>query len=205
MVRRQLRARGIVDETLLEVMAQLPREVFLPSGERAHAYEDQAVGIGDGQTISQPYIVAFMTEKLGVEPQHRVLEVGTGSGYQTAILARLAKDVLSVERIRRLRENAEANLRKLGIGNVAFRDGDGSAGVAESAPYDRILVTAGAPHVPRPLLDQLADGGRLVIPVGGKRAQTVSIVVRSGARFVESPMLPCRFVKLIGRDAWTPE
>lgn len=205
MVQQQLRARGIVDETLLDVMAQLPREVFIPSGERAHAYEDRAVGIGEGQTISQPYIVAFMTETLCVEPKHGVLEVGTGSGYQTAILAQLANYVLSVERIRSLREHAEANLAKLGIGNVALRDGDGTVGVAEFAPYDRILVTAGAPQVPGPLLDQLADQGRLVIPVGGKRAQTVTLIVRAGSRFVETPLLPCRFVKLIGRDAWTPD
>ena len=202
MTSQQIRRRGVRDARVLEAMMAVPREKFVPASAKGVAYEDRALPIGHGQTISQPFIVAYMTEKLSVTPNTRVLEIGTGTGYQTAILAMLAEHVFTVERIAALRDRAAANLAKLNLTNITMRVGDGSLGLAEHAPYDRVLATAAAPSVPGPLVDQLADGGVLVIPVGGSTEQTIVSVVRKGSRSIETPMLACRFVKLIGQEAW---
>src|SRR3954468_18467041 len=165
MVAEQIRARGIRDERVLDAMARVPRDRFVPPALREEAHEDHPVAIGHGQTISQPYIVAYMTEALRLEPGHRVLEVGTGCGYQTAVLAELARDVYSIEVIAPLAERARQTLDSLGYANVRIRVGDGHEGWPEFAPYDRILVAAAAESVPPTLVDQLADTGILVIPV----------------------------------------
>jgi len=203
MLDQQIRARGIRDQRVLAAMDAVPRELFLPAHLQHLAYEDRAVEIGHSQTISQPYMVAFMTEKLEIEESHKVLEVGTGSGYQTAILSKLSKWVVSLERLPELAQLAADHLRGLGTAGITFLTGDGTLGAPNLAPFDRILVTAAAPRVPQPLVDQLADAGRLVIPIGGKRSQTVTVVRRSGSRTVETPLLPCRFVRLIGRAGWS--
>jgi protein-L-isoaspartate(D-aspartate) O-methyltransferase len=183
-------------------MEQVPRERFLPLDARDSAFMDQASAIACGQTISQPFMVAIMTADLRLEPHHRVLEIGTGSGYQTAVLSRLAAGVYTIERIEPLLDAARELLESLGVANVFYRLGDGSVGWPQEAPFDRIVVTAGAPEIPRPLLDQLADGGRLVIPVGGAFEQTLTIVDRRGNQTREFPQFACRFVKLIGEQAW---
>ena len=202
MVEEHIRARGVHDPRVLEVMANLPRERFVPPAERNTAYDDRALAIDFGQTISQPFIVAYMTELLGVTPDSKVLEIGTGSGYQTAVLARLARTVHSVERIDALRERAAESLAELQLTDIVLHAGDGSLGLPGFAPFDRIIVTAAAPRVPPSLVGQLVDQGRLVIPVGGATEQTVVCVVRDGPRTIETPKLGCRFVKLIGREGW---
>jgi len=202
MVDEQIRARGITNPRVLEAMEQVPRERFVPESQQPEAFADRALPIDCGQTISQPFMVASMTEHLCIESRHRVLEIGTGSGYQTAILARLASHVYTVERIAALQEKAHRLLESLGITNVSYRVGDGSVGWPEFEPYDRILVTAGAPEVPKPLLEQLVDGGRLVIPIGGRHEQTLTIVDRRGGKTIEMPRYACRFVQLIGREGW---
>ncbi len=205
MVRTQLGGRDISDQCVLAAMAEIPRELFVPPAQRPSAYDDRALPIGYDQTISQPYMVALMTEALRTEPQHRVLEVGTGSGYQTAILAKLAKHVYTVERIEALSGRAQCQLGELGFNNVSYRVGDGSLGWPDHCPYDRILVTAGAPSVPQLLVEQLNDGGLLVIPVGGMDEQILTTVQRIGQRTTEKPSIACRFVKLIGQAAWQAE
>jgi len=202
MVEEQIRRRGVRDERVLDAMLAVPREFFVPKRSRSAAFDDRALAVAHGQTISQPYIVAYMTEQLDTASDHRVLEIGTGTGYQTAILARLAKHVYTVERLSALREFASGNLGCIGVTNVTFSTGDGSLGLPEHAPFDRIIVTAAAPHVPQPLVDQLADGGVLVVPVGGGNEQTLLRVVRTEGRTVETATLACRFVKLIGVAAW---
>ncbi len=202
MVEEQIRRRGVRDTRVLDIMARLPREQFLPEGVRDSAYEDRALPIGYDQTISQPYIVAYMTEQLAIESDAKVLEIGTGSGYQTAILASLAGHVYSIERIEELRAMADANLSYLQLENVTLSTGDGSLGLAEHAPYDRILVAASAPSIPSTLVDQLVDDGMLVMPVGDRVEQTLVRVVRSGTRITEERTLACRFVKLIGEAGW---
>jgi len=202
MVDEQIRARGITDARVLEVMERVPRDRFVLPDQASHAFEDRALGIALGQTISQPYVVSAMTAALQLEPQHRVLEVGTGSGYQTAILASLASAVYTIERLEPLLTAAQALLTSLGIQNVCYRVGDGSLGWREAAPFDGIIVTAAAPEAPRSLVDQLADGGRLVIPVGGPREQNLTVVERIGTTLRERPSFACRFVKLIGKEAW---
>ena len=202
MVDKQIRLRSVRDQGVLDTMMALPRERFVPSDVRSAAYEDRALPIGHGQTISQPFIVAYMTEQLSLTPDARVLEIGTGTGYQTAVLALLAKHVFTVERIAALQQQAAANLAELNLSNITMSVGDGSLGLEAHAPYDRILGTAAAPKVPRPLVDQLVDGGVLVIPVGGEREQTIVRVIRKGRRTVETPMLACRFVQLIGQEGW---
>src|SRR5688572_14592650 len=176
MVEEDLRRRGIRDPRVLEAMAQVPRHRFVPEGGRRHAYEDRALPLELGQTISQPYMVAYMSEALRVRATDRVLEIGTGSGYQTAVLARLAAEVFTVERIGDLQGAAREILEELDVRNVRYRVGDGTLGWAEHAPYDRILVTAGAPAIPPALRDQLGDGGVLVIPVGEPDEQELLVV-----------------------------
>jgi len=205
MVEEQLRARGISDVRVLEAMLTTPREIFVPPDARDAAYEDRALPIGRGQTISQPFIVGYMAERLVLNEHCRVLEIGTGSGYQTAILAPLCKWVYSVERLDALHVEAARILKELDIRNVTLSTGDGTLGLADEAPFDRIIVSAAAPQVPPTLVSQLADGGRLVIPVGGPVDQTITVVERVAPRTIESPMLGCRFVKLIGREGWSPE
>ena len=161
-----LRRRGISDQAVLRAMDEVPREYFVAAGFTDTAYADQALPIACGQTISQPFVVAYMTEKLEVEPQHRVLEIGTGSGYQAAILARLAREVVSIERYRTLADAARERLKTLGYTNVTIRSGDGMAGAPDLAPFDRIMVTAAAEEVPEALVAQLAEGGKMVLPVG---------------------------------------
>jgi len=203
MVEWQLRARNITDPDVLQAMAQIPRHRFIPEDGRHLAYEDRALPIGFDQTISQPYMVALMTEKLQVEPGLRVLEIGTGFGYQTAVLARLAREVFTVERLPELSLRAQEVLAQLGLLNIHFNIDDGTLGWPDHAPFDRILVTAGAPDLPTSLVDQLADGGLLVIPVGPEDAQTLLRVRKSGRELHREPIIACRFVKLFGRQGWS--
>ena len=203
MVERQLRARGIRDPLVLDALGAVPREAFLPPERRHLAYSDQAVPIGQGQTISQPYMVAAMTAALGPRPGDRVLEVGTGSGYQTAVLARIVAQVYTVERFEKLSEIARGVLDGLGADNVHYRVGDGSLGWPEEAPFDGILVTAGAPRVPDALKEQLSDeGGRLVIPVGPRATQELVRYVKEGTELVPEHLMACRFVPLVGEEGW---
>ena len=204
MVERQIAARGVRDPRVLEAMREVPRHLFVPEGLGSSAYEDRALPIADAQTISQPYIVAIMTELLAAGPEHRVLEIGTGSGYQTAILSRLAGHVFSIERHPGLASAARGLLTTLGITNVDVQVGDGTEGWPAGAPFDRILVTAGAPSIPDSLREQLADGGRLVIPVGPSGFQHLMIVDRAGTSYAEQQHDACVFVPLIGRHGWRP-
>jgi protein-L-isoaspartate(D-aspartate) O-methyltransferase len=204
MVERQIAARGVRDPHVLEAMRDVPRHLFVPDDLRSRAYEDRALPIAESQTISQPYIVAIMTELLALEPQHRVLEIGTGSGYQTAILSRLSGRVFSIERHPGLADAARRLLTTLEITNVDVHVGDGTEGLPAEAPFDRILVTAGAPSIPDALRAQLADGGRLVIPVGPSGFQHLTIVERSATAYAEQQHDACVFVPLIGRHGWKP-
>jgi protein-L-isoaspartate(D-aspartate) O-methyltransferase len=205
MVERQLRGRGIRDERVLAAMGSLPRERFLPDELRARAYDDDALPTAGGQSISQPYIVAWMTELLELQPGQRALEIGTGTGYQAAVLATMGANVRSIERLPELAAAASARLADLGLlrsaglaGSVEVIVGDGSLGDPGRAPYARIVVTAGAPRVPAPLVEQLADGGRLVLPVGPAGDQQMVVVVRHGAAVTESSVGRVMFVPLIG-------
>jgi protein-L-isoaspartate(D-aspartate) O-methyltransferase len=203
MVRLQIESRQVRDRRVLDVMRRVPRHLFVPSGGRASAYEDRPVDIGHGQTISQPYIVAFMTELLELRGGERVLEVGTGSGYQTAVLCGLCAAVYSIERITPLAERARATLQELGCRNVWIRLGDGSVGWAEEAPFDRILVAAAAPVIPPALRDQLADNGVLVLPVGDLKGTQELVVARKvGATVSVRESIGCRFVPLLGRGGF---
>lgn len=205
MIEAQIRARGVCDQAVLAAMMDVPREIFIPESLHGDAYADRALPIGLGQTISQPYIVAFMTESLDVAATNKVLEVGTGTGYQTAILARLSESIWTVERIEALHRQAVEKFNRLGLTNIHAIVGDGSTGWPEQAPFDRIVVTAAAPSVPQALLDQLVDGGILVAPIGGEKQQTLVRVVRRGAKVDETPLLACRFVKLLGTGGWAIE
>jgi len=202
MVEHQIAARGVRDPRVLEALREVPRHLFIPAGQKTHAYEDRALPIASGQTISQPYIVAIMTELLAPEPHHRVLEIGTGSGYQTAILARLSRYVISIERHPELANAAEQVFASSGLTNVNVRVGDGSEGLPEESPFDRILVTAGAPAIPESLKQQLAEGGRLVIPVGPSGYQHLTVIDRFGNDFEQQEREACVFVPLIGRHGW---
>ena len=204
MVARQLRRRGIRDERVLEAMATTPREEFVPGVPTSLAYDDRALPIDAGQTISQPYMVARMTELLRVEPGDLVLEIGTGSGYQAAVLARLGAKVTTIERLPDLAEGARAKLRELGIEDVDVRLGDGSVGEPEGAPWDGIVVTAAAPAIPDPLREQLAVGARLVIPVGPRYQQDLVVVERRGPNdWQEWPDGAVVFVPLVGEGGWS--
>jgi protein-L-isoaspartate(D-aspartate) O-methyltransferase len=199
MVRLQIRQRDIVDERVCAAMQSIPRHLFVPPGCRASAYEDHPVSIGHGQTISQPYMVAFMTQVLQMRAGARTLEIGTGSGYQTAVLAELCAEVFSIERIPDLAERAARILAELGYDNVSLRTADGSEGWPEQAPFDRILVTAAAPSVPTALMNQLSDNGILVLPVGDwKRTQDLVIARRTAGVVSMERSVGCRFVPLIG-------
>jgi len=198
----QLVARGIRDARVLDAMRRVPRHQFVLQDAQSLAYADRALPIGDGQTISQPYMVAAMTETLRLQGHEHVLEVGTGSGYQAAILAELARDVVTIERRRELAEMARARLSALGYHNVLVVVGDGSLGYEDGAPYAGILVAAASPRVPESLKHQLADGGRLVIPVGPPEEQRLTLVSRDGDRFLESVLDGCVFVPLVGAEGW---
>ena len=195
MVESQIRQRGVADARVLEVMRSVPRERFVPEDAASRAYDDTPLVIGFGQTISQPYIVAYMTEALAVQSTHRVLEIGTGSGYQAAVLARLAREVYTVEIVPALATRASTILRELGYANVSVRAGDGYAGWSEHAPFDRIMVTAAPDEIPKPLIEQLAPGGRLVIPVGSQgNTQWMTIVEKTAAGVAERRTIPVQFV-----------
>ena len=197
MVQEQLQARGISDRRALEAFLSVPRHLFVPKELEGDAYTDHPISIGHGQTISQPYMVALMTQLLRLQGHERILEIGTGSGYQTAILAELALEVYSVERISPLAEAALKRLERLGCLNVHLSLGNGSLGWPEHAPYDGVLVAAAATDVPQPLLDQMADGGRLVLPIGGQDTQTLTLVEKHGSRIELRPITSCVFVPLI--------
>ena len=202
MVEEQLRARGIRDPRVLAAMSRVPREAFVESEHIRDAYGDHPVPIGAGQTVSQPYIVAAMVEALELRPQDRVLEVGTGTGYEAAILAELAAEVWTVERHAELAEKAREILAGLGYSKVHVVHGDGSLGLAEPAPFDKILVAAAAPRIPESLVSQLADGGRLVAPVGSRSEQQVHIVRKQGRESIVTTHELCRFVPLVGAEGW---
>lgn len=205
MVEEQLIGRDIRDRRVLEAMRSVPRHLFVLPQHRRQAYSDGPLPIGGGQTISQPYIVALMTQLLNLKGDELVLEIGTGSGYQAAILSRLAREVHSIERDRELAERAVRVLSSLGIDNVHVHVGDGSQGLPEYAPYQAILVTAAAPEVPKVMLDQLDDGGRLVIPVGGRFGQFLELWERKGAEFNQDILAPVAFVPLRGKYGWKDE
>jgi protein-L-isoaspartate(D-aspartate) O-methyltransferase len=202
MVELQLRARDIVDERVLSAMERVPREVFVPPEERRSAYQDAALPIGDGQTISQPYMVARICEVLALTGKERVLDVGTGSGYQAAVLAELAAEVVTIERIPELAEQAQRTLVEAGYENVEVRVGDGTLGVPDLAPFAAIAVAAAAPDVPDTLYAELEPGGRMAIPVGRRRSQDLLLIVRSpeGPAVIRS--VPCRFVPLLGEEGF---
>jgi protein-L-isoaspartate(D-aspartate) O-methyltransferase len=203
MVADQLVARGIRDARVLDAMRRVPREAFVPHASQALAYADRALPIGSAQTISQPYMVAVMTEALALNATARVLDVGTGSGYQAAILGELARDVITIERRPELAQTARVTLASLGYQNIRMVVGDGSLGCAEEAPFDAILVAAGAPRLPAALTQQLArDGGPLVIPIGTSDLQQLTVVTRHGEQWREIVLEQCVFVPLLGDEGW---
>ena len=202
MIESQLRRRGITDAAVLAAMESVPRHEFVPEEFRARAYEDAPLPIGDGQTISQPYIVAAMTVALRLRPGDRVLEIGTGCGYQAAILSRLAKEIFGIERRPELALSASARLTRLGYANVHVHCGDGTLGLPEFAPFDAILVAAAAPAIPDPLLVQLAEGGRMIVPVGDADHQELQLIEKSGKSFRNTTLEVCRFVPLVGYHGW---
>jgi protein-L-isoaspartate(D-aspartate) O-methyltransferase len=203
MVERQLRGRDITDERVLAAMTHVPRELFVPEALRSRAYDDAALPIGAGQTISQPYMVARICETLALRGGERVLDVGTGSGYQAAVLAELATEVHTIERVPELAERARETLARLGYGSVHVHVGDGTLGVPEHAPFAAIAVAAAAPRAPQALYEQLEPRGRLVVPVGRRRGQDLQLIVRSpeGPAVVRS--VPCRFVPLVGEEGFS--
>lgn len=202
MVLRQIEARGIRQPAVLRTMDLVPRHLFVPAESIQRAYEDEPLAIGSGQTISQPFMVAAMAEALWLEGNERVLEIGSGSGYQAAVLSLLARDVTAIERNPTLAAAAKVRLAELGYANVRIEEGDGSLGWLPSAPYDAILVSAGAPAVPPPLLEQLEENGRLVIPVGGADEQKLIRIVKRGGRTSRESLYACRFVPLRGSFGW---
>ena len=202
MVERQLRRRGIHDERVLQAMFEVPRHEFVPARCIEEAYEDRPIAIGEGQTISQPYIVAAMTEAAQPKPGDKVLEIGTGSGYQAAVLSHLGAEVITMERIPSLSESAQARLLRLRFPNVQVIPEDGSVGYPAGAPYAAILVTAAAPAVPQVLVSQLAKGGRLVIPVGTLQLQILQVISKHADKLLVRELDPCQFVPLVGKQAW---
>lgn len=202
MIDRQLRGRGIRDPRILDAMFRVPRHEFVPAAYVSAAYEDHPLPIGESETISQPYIVAAMTLAADVHPGDKALEVGTGSGYQAAILAHLGAKVYTVERNFRLAEEARERLRRLGYESVEVLWGDGTEGYPAAAPYQVILVTAASPDVPPPLVEQLAEGGRLVIPVGDRQHQDLKLIFKHNGQLAERYLDPCMFVPLVGKHGW---
>lgn len=202
MIEKQLRRRGIHDAAVLAAMMAVPRHEFVSEDVRAHAYDDLPLPIGSGQTISQPYIVAAMTAVLHLQPGDRVLEIGTGCGYHAAVLSRLAKEVFTIERRPELASSASATLARLGYSNAHVHCGDGTLGLPELAPFDAILVAAAAPAVPKPLLAQLAEGGRIILPVGDAEHQELQLVEKRGDTFPTKMLEGCRFVPLLGYHGW---
>lgn len=204
MVEDQLRRRGIRDENVLGAMAEVPRHQFIPESFWKQAYQDRPVPIGEEQTISQPYIVAAMIAALQVGPEDSVLEIGTGTGYQAAVLSRLAKQVFTVERHAVLAEQAKRLFQKFAYANIQVAIGDGSRGLPEHAPYDRIIVAAAAPSIPQQLLEQLREGGRMIIPVGASDVQVLQLIRKSGGEIFTSNLEGCRFVPLVGEGGFPP-
>jgi protein-L-isoaspartate(D-aspartate) O-methyltransferase len=202
MVDEQIAARGVKDQRVLAAMRKVPRHEFLPEVIRGMAYGDHALPLGEGQTMSQPYMVALMTELLGLQGTERVLEIGTGSGYQAAVLAELCEKVYTVERVKTLAEKARATLDRLGYKSVAIKVYDGTYGWKDMAPFDAIMVTAGAPDIPAPLVEQLKEGGRMVIPVGERYGQLLVKVVKTAEAIITEKSIPCVFVPLIGNYGW---
>ena len=202
MVETQLKNRDITDPRVLNALLKVPRHLFVEKGLQNQAYSDKPLQIGEYQTISQPYMVALMTQLLELKGDERVLEIGTGSGYQAAVLAELAGKVYTIERLDSLYHNARRNFSRLSYNNIWTRLGDGTLGWPDNSPYDGILVTAGAPGVPQPLINQLALGGRLVVPVGGQGTQVLKIITRTEKGTEEKSSTPCRFVRLIGEKGW---
>jgi len=204
MVENQLRRRGIKDPRTLSAMLKVPRHHFVPHSLQSSAYDDCALPIGSGQTISQPYMVAIMTELLGLKGKEKVLEIGTGSGYQTAVLSLLCKKVYSIDRLDMLSVLAKKDLDSLGYSNVELLVKDGTEGLPEEAPFECILVTAACPEVPDPLLEQLSEGGRLVIPVGDRFSQVLTLIKKENGVLRTEPSIGCIFVPLIGKYGWKP-
>ncbi|TAM83629.1 MAG: protein-L-isoaspartate(D-aspartate) O-methyltransferase [Acidobacteria bacterium] len=202
MIEGQLRRRGIHDERVLQAMFDVPRHEFVPEQHKREAYEDRPIVIAEGQTISQPYMVAAMTEAAHLKPGDKVLEIGTGSGYQAAVLAQLGTEVITMERIRSLAESAQTRLSRLGYCSVRVIPEDGSVGCPAAAPFAAIIVTAAAPAVPQVLVGQLADGGRLVIPVGTLQLQTLQVISKHADKLLVCDLDPCQFVPLVGKQAW---
>jgi protein-L-isoaspartate(D-aspartate) O-methyltransferase len=202
MVATQLRRRGIRDERVMAALERVPRHEFIAPQFRGRAYDDEPVPIGEGQTISQPYIVAYMLQELAIEPQHRVLEIGTGTGYQAALLGNLARQVVTIERHSSLAAIAGANLERLGHHNVSVINGDGTQGWLAAAPYDRIIIAAAAPRVPTPLFEQLAEGGRMILPLGSSEFQELTLMEKRDGQPFSSHLEGCRFVPLIGAEGF---
>ncbi|MBI5848142.1 MAG: protein-L-isoaspartate(D-aspartate) O-methyltransferase [Nitrospirae bacterium] len=205
MIENQLIPRGIKDPRVLDAMRRAPRHIFAGGQNLAGSYDDMALPIGEGQTISQPYMVAVMTELLALTGQEKVLEIGTGSGYQGAVLAELAKEVYTIERIGVLADRAKAEYHTLGYDNIHVRTGDGTLGWPEESPFDRIIITAASPHIPEPLMEQLALNGILVIPVGSRYSQQLLKITKTEQGLKEEYHTPCVFVPLIGKFGWEKE
>ncbi len=202
MVKSQIQFRGITNPKIIKTMLEVPRHLFVPEKYKSQAYEDTPLPIGYGQTISQPYIVALMTELLEPQPQDVVLEIGTGSGYQAVILSKLVKEVHTIERIKELAEFAKQNIKKLNVNNVYIYVKDGTEGLKQKAPFDKIIVTASAPDIPQPLIEQLKEGGKMVIPIGTTHFQTLKLVEKINNKIKISNKGGCIFVKLIGKYGW---
>lgn len=199
MVEEQLKGRGIENEHVLNAFLEVERHLFVPEDLENNAYDDRPLSIGSNQTISQPYMVALMTEVLGIDKDDKVLEIGTGSGYQTAILSKVSKEVCSIERIGALAEKAESLLAKLGFSNIKYKVGDGTLGWPEESPFDKIIVTAATPRIPDPLINQLKDRGRIVLPLGGSFGQILTLIEKNGQSFIKKDICGCTFVPLIGK------
>lgn len=202
MVDCQIKARGINDEKILQSMREIPRHLFVPEQQRTYAYEDFPLPIGEGQTISQPHIVALMTEMLRLKGHEKVLEIGTGSGYQAAVLSKIAKEVYTIEKIESIGLKAKELFKELGYKNIKVKIGDGTEGWAQYSPYDGIIVTAGSPQIPEPLIEQLGENGRIVVPIGGPFSQDLILGEKIKGELITRTICGCVFVPLIGKHGW---